>query len=335
MAFDLLTGRIIFIGAGFSAGAGIPLTNTLLQNAASLFQDQTPGLFERVCNYAAQVDVDLQDYPNAEDFARLCTHLEFVELREYAGGERWSNQGSREKLALKFFLSKSIALATPAQDGIPEQYIKFVQSLNPSDIIVSFNWDLLLELAMDKAGKDYSYNYEEGKIQIIKLHGSMNWSDGEPRTLGEGRFELKYQPLGYAEGLMTNEVYSSNLLKNHGIWRQAEPLVDGINPLIVLPGFGKAFDVRILSHLWYRIEFLNIRSGGVSIIGLSVSDDDFIVESLFRYLFRGTFPNERPIHIINPDEKSFDRFQIFGEGNNLLFKNEKFTAETLEFALLK
>lgn len=79
---DIFEGRIFFLGAGFSAGAGIPLTNALLPKASKLFSNEANGLFQRVCNYASQVDVDLLGTPDAEDFARLCTHLEFIELRE-------------------------------------------------------------------------------------------------------------------------------------------------------------------------------------------------------------------------------------------------------------
>ena len=116
----LENGRIFFLGAGFSAGAGVPLTEALLPLAANIFSYEANGLYERVCNYAAEVDVNLNGSPNAEDFSRLCTHLEFIELREYAGGERWSDDGSREKLALKFFLAKAIALSTRSDDEIPE-----------------------------------------------------------------------------------------------------------------------------------------------------------------------------------------------------------------------
>jgi len=331
---SIFTGRIFFLGAGFSAGAGIPLTDTLLPEAARLFSCEANGLFQRVCDYANQVDVDLMGAPNAEDFARLCTHLEFIELREHAGGERWSEDGSREKLALKFFLSKAIALNTPEDDSIPDCYLKFARSLTFDDIIVTFNWDLLLEKAIKKSGGEYCYNYEEGKIHIVKLHGSINWINNEPRAMNRRKLDFNYRPLGFKDGLMKNEVYSSDDLHQKHHWETARSLIDQVKPLIVLPGYGKAFDVRLLSILWYRLEFLNIRSGGVSIIGLNVSEDDFIVESLFRYLFRGVFSNDRIINIINPDPSVNSRFREFSDDNNINFIKESFSINTLDNALL-
>lgn len=105
--------------------------------------------------------------------------------------------------------------------------------------------------------------------------------------------------------------------------------------MIVLPGYGKGFDVRQLSALWYRLEFLNVRSGGVSIIGLNVSQDDFIVESLFRYLLRGVFPDGARINILNPDPEVKQRFRdLLGE-DNFSFTCDVFSHKTLEMALLK
>lgn len=331
---SITKGRIFFLGAGFSAGAGVPLTNTLLPKASQLFSYEANGLFQRVCDYANQVDVDLMGAPNAEDFAKLCTHLEFIELREYAGGERWSEDGSREKLALKFFLSKAIALNTPEDDSIPDCYLEFARSLTSDDIIVTFNWDLLLEKAIKKSGGEYCYNYEEGKIHIVKLHGSINWINNEPRAMNRRKLDFNYRPLDFKDGLMENEVYSSDELHQKHQWETAQSLVDQVKPLIVLPGYGKAFDVRLLSILWYRLEFLNIRSGGVSIIGLNVSEDDFIVESLFRYLFRGVFSNDKTINIINPDPNVKDRFLEFSDGNEINFVEDRFSSNTLDSALL-
>lgn len=255
-------GRIFFLGAGFSAGAGVPLTEALLPTAAELFALEANGLYERVCNYASQVDVDLNGSPNADDFVRLCTHLEFIELREYAAGERWSDDGSREKLALKFYLAKAIALNTPTDEKIPEQYLVFAQALTSDDIVVTFNWDLLLEKAIRKSGLEFCYNYEAGKIHILKLHGSVNWINNEPKSMNNRRSSFGYKPLGYRDGLMENEVYSSDELFHIEGWHKARSLIDEVKPMLVLPGYGKAFDVRPLSIPWYRIEFLNIRGGG-------------------------------------------------------------------------
>jgi hypothetical protein len=57
-------------------------------------------------------------------------------------------------------------------------YDQFVANLEPSATIVSFNWDILLELSLRRAGKSFCYlpiDGSEGHTLILKPHGSINW----------------------------------------------------------------------------------------------------------------------------------------------------------------
>lgn len=112
-------------------------------------------------------------------------------------------------------------------------------------------------------------------------------------------------------------------------------MVDEVKPLLVLPGYGKAVDVRLLAGLWYRPEFLNIRQGGVSIVGLSVSHDDYIVESLFRYLFRAAFSSTMKIRVLNPAAEAGATFSRLADSDlSVEFFHQRFDASTVELALL-
>ena len=330
----LEAGRVFFLGAGFSAGAGVPLTNTLLPKAAKLFQQEAPGLFERISWFASDADVDLNGAPNADDFARLCTHLDFMELREHGGGERWSAQGSRERLALKYFLAKVIARSTPAPADLPSFYHEFARGLTPWDVIVTFNWDGLVEAALAHVGIPYSYSGEEGKVPIVKLHGSIHWLQGEPRPMRRDAPHLGYVPIGFDLNMPKDDVHMSERLLSFDAWAQSRCLTDEVKPLIVLPGYGKAVDVRLLSAIWYRPEFLSVRHGGVSVIGLSVAQDDYIVESLFRYLFRSTFDTERQIRVVNPDRTVGTKLAALGPELTIDFIERRLSDETVALALM-
>lgn len=302
-------GRIFFLGAGFSAGAGVPLTQDLLSSATTLFKDECNGVFQRVQSYAVDCDVDLEGVTDATDFSRLCTHLEFIELQEFAGGERWSDDGSREKLCLKFYLSKSIALSTPDPKDIPSYYLEFVSGLREGDIVVTFNWDVLLEKCLQSIGKRFSYNFAPDCLHISKPHGSISWIFGQPKTIVPTKNNFEYAPLKINGPMMPADIYHSNKLYYAQNWTIPEPLVDEVRPLIVLPGFGKGYDVRVLASYWYRTEFIGLRKGGVSIIGLSVSEDDFIVESLFRHLFMRSAIGGLNTKILNPNPDVHSRFR--------------------------
>src|SRR5262245_19895756 len=112
-------GRIFILGAGFSAAAGIPMTATLLEHAKQLFKSECAAVFDRVQNYT-QIAFGLRDSePDYKtiSFADLCTFLEYAELRESGGGEKWSDHGSRERLALKHYLGKAVINSTPEPEN--------------------------------------------------------------------------------------------------------------------------------------------------------------------------------------------------------------------------
>lgn len=329
MSTILENGRIFFLGAGFSAGAGLPLTNTLLPLAAKMFKAESPGLFQRISWWADSADVNLNGAPDAEQFARFCTFLDFMELREFAGGERWSDEGSRERVALKFYLAKAIALATPSPTDLPDYYIEFAKNLRPGDVVVSFNWDTLLEGILEHLQTPYSYTGSLEAVEIHKLHGSVNWAQKQPLFVREND-PYVYEALGVGENLAGQEVYCCSRLTQADEWRDCRCMVDGVWPLLVLPGYGKAVDTRLLSTLWYRPEMLNIRGGGAAIIGLSVAEDDYIMDGLFRYLFRNTFGSDRKIKIVNPDTGALKKFQsLAGAGRDVDLICSKFDETSL------
>lgn len=270
--------RLFILGAGFSAGAGIPTIDQLLFDCMQLFESECPSLYKRVNNYARtcfSTDQNV-DYTKV-NFSDFCTYLEYIELREFGGGERWSNRGSREKLAFRYYLAKAIVNATPAPVDIPEVYIQFASQLRKGDIIITFNWDPLLEIALSKIGKTFAYtNYYEADIRIYKFHGSVNWRLYKPN---ETKFDWK--SFRFTEGMMAEELYYCSELINKHSWEGTQPLMGEVEPFLVLPGSGKAYEVRPLAPIWYKPEQAFAATHQVYIVGLSLSDDDFFIKSFF------------------------------------------------------
>lgn len=97
---EIMMNRTFILGAGFSAAAGVPLTAELLTKAMEIFEIECNGIYQRVNNYARECfqvqESEKIDYSKV-GFSELCTFLEYIELREYGGGERWSDNGSKEK----------------------------------------------------------------------------------------------------------------------------------------------------------------------------------------------------------------------------------------------
>lgn len=299
--------RVFILGAGFSAAAGVPLTAELLCKALTLFADDCPGIYSRVERYALEslgAEDERLDVSKLR-LSELCTFLEFIELREYGGGERWSANGSREKLALRFYLARIIVESTPSPKAVPPLYIAFAKQLQPGDFIISFNWDGLLENALEAVGKTYTYDRSvEDAVTISKLHGSVNWHLGEPQRLDGTPPRLPWQKLDFGSGMMDRSLYFCSQLLRARTWGQVQPLGE-IDPYLVLPGYGKAFDVRANAPLWYKPEFDFAFTHDVYIIGLSLAPDDFFMRSFFLsnlpYVQDYSGVPGRRVVIINPD----------------------------------
>lgn len=323
--------RVFILGAGFSASAGIPLTESLLDKAMKKFSDECPGIFARVDNYAKEATENIDgevDYSRV-DFSDLCTFLEYIELREHGGSERWCKAGSKEKLALRFYLAKTIAEHTPSESDIPALYLAFAAQLHKRDIVISFNWDGLLEVALRRLGKPYTYNFgENDSIKLCKLHGSINWRLDEPNNLGEPVDTLGWESLKFTEGMLETEIFNSPVLLDYRAWGTYKPFGE-IQPFLVLPGYGKAFDVRSNAALWYKPESVFSATHDVYIIGLSLAPDDFFIKSFFlsNLPFIDSYSDVagRKICIINPDENCEKNYSFVISKGRATWLPEKFS----------
>jgi len=325
--------RVFVIGAGFSTSAGVPLTNELLTLSLRLFSVECPGIYSRVERYAMEAlgqQAGSLDVSNI-NFSELCTFLEFIELREYGGGERWSENGSREKMALRYYLAKTIVAHTPEPTEVPDLYIEFAKQLRPRDFIISFNWDGLLEVSLEAIGKPYTYDSsDENAITISKLHGSVNWRLGEPKRLDGSPPVLPWQRLDFGSGMMDRSLYASRELLDIHSWQRFRPLGE-VDPYLVLPGYGKAFDVRANAPLWYKPEHAFAFTHDVYIIGLSVAHDDFLVRSFFLsnlpYIQDYSGVPGRSVVIINPSETVPKDYDFILRKDYTEVWAEKFTIE--------
>lgn len=325
--------RVFILGAGFSSGAGVPLTTALLTNSMLMFARECSGIYARVLAYTAEM-LDIEeaqvDYSKV-NLSDLCTYLEFIELREFGGGERWNAAGSREKLALRYYLAKTLVEKTPARDQLPSVYLEFARQLQPHDIVISFNWDPLLERCLQALGKPYTYNFRDSEsIKLCKLHGSVNWRlDSYRDWQGNVIDTLDWASLKFTEGMMTVETYASEALLSTAPWLGTQPLGE-IEPFLVLPGYGKAFDVRSNAVLWYKPEFAFAMTYDVYILGLSLSHDDFFIRSFFLSNLPYLGSDGRKVFVVNPDRQCRVNYEFLLSRPHGVFLNENFEMKHVE-----
>ena len=189
--------RIFILGAGFSKHAGLPLGPELWQKIRSRAQ-LLPGR-------AAKFQSDLESYidyrrdcdgceltPDDVDFEDFCGFLDIEHFLGLRGSDTWSDDGNEGTIVIKTLIGQILAEITPSSAAIPELYKEFAERLEPDDYLLTFNYDNLLERALDAIGKPYrlfSDRYTEvgeygatvdssfEEVTILKLHGSIDWFD--------------------------------------------------------------------------------------------------------------------------------------------------------------
>lgn len=160
-------GTIYVIGAGFSRTCGIATDFEMLDALNPLLGRVTTkgGTFPTFIEAVKEQSFQGRDTVGLEEFMSTVSALkfmpEFMELEPniFAEGEKELRQ------VLKRYLRKGASKVDWRAEG--QSILEFVAQANwDSDIVITFNYDLLLENAMKKMGVDAAG-------RILHLHGSL------------------------------------------------------------------------------------------------------------------------------------------------------------------
>ena len=190
--------RIFIIGAGFSKLAGLPLGNELWKlvlNEAHLeknFYDLLEPDILSYLEYQQKVYGRKTNLENIEieDFISYLDIEHFLNLR---GKDTFSEEGNKGQIILKVLIAKTIfQIQKNIPDRILKLYDKFCSSLHETDIIISFNYDTIIENSLTRISKPFRLfphrfkSIDEGggiidsdikEVVLLKMHGSINWFD--------------------------------------------------------------------------------------------------------------------------------------------------------------
>ena len=192
--------RLFIIGAGFSMPAGLPLGAELLQ----CVRDVVESKFQDA-GWEGSLEQDIEEwtllYPDKPlNLERVFAYSHRKHYLGLARSEERFVEASQSIRAAKEAIQQVLIRKTPSV--IPELYRNFGKRLRPGDVVLTFNYDTLLEQALDDVDKPYSLTPEwwldealkdsEGYryVDLLKLHGSIDWYD---------RYFLDEIMRGYAE----------------------------------------------------------------------------------------------------------------------------------------
>ncbi len=178
--------RLFVLGAGFSAPAGLPLGNSLLQRV----RKDVRGLFQYF-NWDGPLEREIEEwsslYPDKSiDLERILAYSHRKHYLRLLGSEEYFEDGSRSIVAARKAIQQILIQATPSKTL--KLYRDFAQRLCPRDTILTFNYDTLLEQVLDDIDKPYTLtpewwlerapgDFEPKFVDLLKLHGSIDWYD--------------------------------------------------------------------------------------------------------------------------------------------------------------
>jgi len=150
--------RMFILGAGFSRPAGLPLGEELWR----LVRSRASGRTGR----AARFDHDLETYlryrlecdgirlnPAGIDFEDFLAFLDLEHYLGLAGSDTWSNDGNESQCMVKRLIGQILVECTPSADALPQLYCDFAEQLTYGDYVLSFNYDTVLERALEHVGR--------------------------------------------------------------------------------------------------------------------------------------------------------------------------------------
>lgn len=172
--------RLFVLGAGFSKPAGLPLSEELLDHVRLVNRGQNSALEHDIEEWAKLYPNQKVDLEQVLAFSHLRHHLRLL------GSDEYSAHGSRSVVAARKLIQRILINRTPPTP--PPLYQQFCNQLCHNDVVLTFNYDTLMEQSFDFIGKQYSLTPEWWieqdereldfqHVDLLKLHGSIDWYD--------------------------------------------------------------------------------------------------------------------------------------------------------------
>jgi hypothetical protein len=177
----MLDKTLFIVGAGFSCHAGMPLVQNLRAEVNN-WLDRNAASDPRISVHMRP----LVNWPELPD-GKFWAGLRRVDPHDNRGFEEWMvdllKTADTFPACVQTFhvLRRACALLLWEKQAklvsLPEAYCAFAQRARYSLGVISFNWDLICERALEDAGVQWGYSSRPASLAVIKPHGSLNWTN--------------------------------------------------------------------------------------------------------------------------------------------------------------
>jgi hypothetical protein len=258
--------RVYVLGSGFSASMGLPTLINLFKDVMEF--PEREGESDKDNVYSAleflyphfNREITPPSYPPFEEFLSLALAAE--DFSFFSDGF-WENKNrSALRLLTDFIGDKS----KEAEES--ELLREFTSRLRNGDVIITFNWDTLIERALQSQDKKINLHKRDNEaITVLKMHGSLSWVN-IPEQL-----RLK-EPESVIE--LSERFYRTKDHTYYDIWDVLE-----LPPFIIPPGLSKRILVNtFLENIWNEAFQAIAVADSLTVIGYSIPRDDVQARSL-------------------------------------------------------
>lgn len=304
--------RVFLLGSGFSVAAGAPLSRDVL---GKIFSNNSKT------GEVAQLETWLDDHlfhkhPHGcrqADFEEVISRLELF--------EHFSEQDSKNKRELEqkisILLTEFIRLLQPEQlQESLDCYDYFARKLLPNDVIITFNYDLVMERALERnqlgvnyhlflTGSPFNPNQKNHRnktyIPVLKLHGSIN---------------LVFCTKCYH----IQQAFSSNMLCTKCRFTTLPGERPALRPFLIAPTLFKSYTLPDLRRIWHTAYKYLSMAKELVIIGYSLPDADILTAQLLDFAHRSCSHNPK-VTVANgphPDLSRLESIYTHGVNNTCL-----------------
>lgn len=305
---------------GFSEHAGLPLGSQLFELVREQVQRRygTDNKLERdldwYLKYRMRCDGILTEH--SVDYEKFMSYLDLEHYLGLRGSDTWSEEGNESQLIIRNGIMEVIYSRTP--ETPTKECISFCQQLSPSDVVLTFNYDTLIEDTLDSLGRRYRLfpnrlkevglmsstidsEAEKGEIVISKLHGSIDWYDKLPyikdRELSaQHKYHWDSRHPIFKDG---SSIAHKQLIE--GPYDEDDPLqyvyrvsdlsqiVDSqfwqCSPIILSPSSSKILYANPLKSFWRGLQKAGGLNLGLGVIGYSLpSYDEYARQALYHLM---------------------------------------------------
>lgn len=338
--------KVYILGAGFSAPAGLPLTHELLKHIHSISSSkpwygdggipypwgQAEWLLEELKFYYPTLDfshksISAGAIPMGFDIEQFMSYVSAESCFVEKTGEKWNEHGSKFLAWLKGWIAEAIFTKQEQSFGeVSNFYYQFCNNLEDA-LILTFNWDTLLEKLLAKQNLEYTHDFSERikdkkRIPMLKLHGSIDWFSMPSHFLKKDW--MSFDSLGKS---LDGYYRAKGDLKKY--------FNEYLSPWIILPSYDKISQISKLGDSWTTPWIFLQDELEIVIIGFSMRHDDYHSRAfIYPQLVQGTRDGALKVKVIdfaasNDEEKNI--MARFEGVENISYFFQGFSEKAIDF----